>query len=316
MINFRKAILVFIFSFIALTNAYAEIIKEIIHPKSIENTLIIPFVVKFSPSLKNGDSFIVISDENKVAMKVSVKGGYEVSEFSSRFKGSSTGNNVVVFRDGKVIDTKFFKFSISGSMLNIDQGKKPSSYKVKATSANDIKVLFSTEKGSQYLRKLDFSTPEGNISVDATPYASDDLFIGIVGNFDAEKFDIKAYSSKEKYKGNGEIEETEMFLLKNGEDSSITEFNVPSDSNSKYFILDKGNVKDPNNNNISIIITKRVGLNGLTYSARAYNCKENTVRYLATGDSMEAMKKSKINEEMSPIVKESIAYYIGIEACR
>lgn len=86
---------------------------------------------------------------------------------------------------------------------------------------------------------------------------------------------------------------------------------VPSDAKAKYFVLDKGS-----NGAMRTIITKRVGPSGTSYSKRQYDCKAGTVKYLGTGDSLEAMSKSPPDPKMAPIVQGSIAHYVGMEACK
>jgi hypothetical protein len=88
---------------------------------------------------------------------------------------------------------------------------------------------------------------------------------------------------------------------------------VPSDS-AQYFVLDK-----IINGNERIIVTKRVGSSGTSYSKRLYNCDYQTVKYLGDGDSMAEMESSAAifaNQDMASIVENSIAYYVGIEACK
>lgn len=86
---------------------------------------------------------------------------------------------------------------------------------------------------------------------------------------------------------------------------------VPSDPNAQYFVLEKGG-----SGALRTIVTKRVGPSGTGYSKRLYNCTDNMVKYLGTGDSLTAMDASLDDPEMAPIVRGSIAYYIGIEACK
>jgi hypothetical protein len=86
---------------------------------------------------------------------------------------------------------------------------------------------------------------------------------------------------------------------------------VPSDSKAQYSVLEKDGVGDDRT-----IITKRTGSSGTSYSKRLYNCANSSVMYLGTGDSMAEMESSKPDPGMSPIVERSIAYYVGIEACR
>jgi hypothetical protein len=87
--------------------------------------------------------------------------------------------------------------------------------------------------------------------------------------------------------------------------------NVPSDSTARYFILEKGG-----KGALRTIVTKRVGSSGTSYSTRLYNCVDNTVKYLGTGDSLEAMRKSYPDPNMGSVIQGSIAYYVANEACR
>lgn len=86
---------------------------------------------------------------------------------------------------------------------------------------------------------------------------------------------------------------------------------IPSDSKAQYFVLEK------NGDGVErTIVTKRIGSSGTSYSRRLYNCANNTVKYLGTGDSLEEMSTSKPDPNMTPIIDGSIAYYVGIEACK
>ena len=86
---------------------------------------------------------------------------------------------------------------------------------------------------------------------------------------------------------------------------------VPSDSNAQFFVLEKAGSGAERT-----IVTKRVGPSGTSYSKRLYNCTDNTVKYLGTGDSLAEMAASKAATNMGPIVQDSIAYYVGVEACK
>jgi hypothetical protein len=93
--------------------------------------------------------------------------------------------------------------------------------------------------------------------------------------------------------------------------SAETPLTVPTDAKAKYSILEIGG-KFPNRT----IVTKRVGSSGTGYSKRLYNCSNNTVKYLGTGDTLADMAGSKPDVSMAPIVSMSIADYVGREACK
>lgn len=93
--------------------------------------------------------------------------------------------------------------------------------------------------------------------------------------------------------------------------SGEKKLNIPSDPKATFFIMEKGGKGVERT-----IVTKRVGPSGTTYSRRLYNCTNNTVKYLGSGDTMSAMNSSKADPSMAPIVQGAIAYYVGLEACR
>lgn len=86
---------------------------------------------------------------------------------------------------------------------------------------------------------------------------------------------------------------------------------VPSDAKASYLVLEKGG-----SGSQRTIVTKRTGSSGTSYSKRLYDCSNGTVKYLGSSDSLEGMKRSKPDPKMGPIVEGSIAYYVGLEACR
>jgi hypothetical protein len=86
---------------------------------------------------------------------------------------------------------------------------------------------------------------------------------------------------------------------------------VPSDSKAEFFVLHKGG-----GGTQRTILTKRVGPSGVSYSERLFNCANNTGKYLGTGNSLTEMAASKADPNMGSIVNGSIAYYIGLEACK
>ncbi|EIX9519321.1 hypothetical protein ACWA9T_001889 [Klebsiella pneumoniae] len=93
--------------------------------------------------------------------------------------------------------------------------------------------------------------------------------------------------------------------------ASATTISIPTDSKAKYTIIDKSL-----NGSMATITTMREGPSGTSYSQRLYDCTSWTVKYLGDGDTLEQMKASKPDEGMSPIVDNSIAYYIGQRACK
>jgi hypothetical protein len=90
-----------------------------------------------------------------------------------------------------------------------------------------------------------------------------------------------------------------------------TPLHIPTDANAKYTILEIGG-EWPDRT----IVTSRVGPSGSSFSKRLYNCSANTVKYLGTGDTLAEMASSKPDPNMAPIVPQSIADYVGRQACK
>ena len=86
---------------------------------------------------------------------------------------------------------------------------------------------------------------------------------------------------------------------------------VPSDPNAEFYVMDKTKTGGE-----SVITTKRVGSSGVGYSRRLYDCQNNTVKYLGSGDTLQAMEQSSPDPNMTPIVSGSIADYVGQVACK
>ncbi|PPT49564.1 hypothetical protein XarbCFBP8147_13025 [Xanthomonas arboricola] len=102
-----------------------------------------------------------------------------------------------------------------------------------------------------------------------------------------------------------------MFFASTTTHANERPLTVPTDAKATYAILQVGG-KFP----IRTIVTKRIGSSGTSYSKRIYNCSNNTVKYLGTGDTLSDMARSKPDPNMGPIVAQSIADYVGREACK
>jgi len=104
-----------------------------------------------------------------------------------------------------------------------------------------------------------------------------------------------------------EVQSSEAVASLSARESTFT---IATDPKGIYVVLEKGG-----EGNERTILTKREGPSGTTFSKRLYNCAENTVKYLGTGDTMEAMAASPADPTMAPITNSSIAYYLGQKAC-
>jgi hypothetical protein len=90
-----------------------------------------------------------------------------------------------------------------------------------------------------------------------------------------------------------------------------TMLNVPADPTAQHVLVKKGGTGAAR-----LIVTKRVGLEGISFAKRLYNCKENTVKFLGSAGSVEEIAGSKPDGKMETIAAGSIDFFIGAEACK
>ncbi len=192
-------------------------------------------------------------------------------------------------------------------LLWIEKGKSDVKMRLKDSSSAEFRDVFFNNNG------IPVACGEVNSKNSFGAYSGYQRFIyaGSVLTVLEEDVsdDIEAVWNKYCVKPNLELEKNLANTPNEGTPIVIT-----SDT-AKYFVLEK-NMKVNNNKNLRSIVTKRVGSSGVTYSKRLYDCKNNTVKYLGTGNSIEAMNKSKEDAKMSPILNGSIAYEIGLIICK
>lgn len=87
---------------------------------------------------------------------------------------------------------------------------------------------------------------------------------------------------------------------------------VPSDARASYWLMDTV-VKDGANR---IIVTRRSGSSGESWSRRVFNCSAYTVKYLGTGSTRAAMDSGKPDPNMANVLPGTIADDVGRVACQ
>lgn len=87
---------------------------------------------------------------------------------------------------------------------------------------------------------------------------------------------------------------------------------VPSDPAASFYMMDK--VVEQGGGRV--IITRRVGSSGESWSRRIYDCGEYTVKYLGTGATRAAMDAGKPDPNMTRVLPRTIADDVGRVACR
>ncbi len=87
---------------------------------------------------------------------------------------------------------------------------------------------------------------------------------------------------------------------------------VPSDPGAAFYLMDK--VTDQGASRI--IITRRIGSSGESWSRRIFNCTDYTVKYLGSGATRAAMDASRPDPNMTNVLPGTIADDVGRAACR
>ena len=88
--------------------------------------------------------------------------------------------------------------------------------------------------------------------------------------------------------------------------------NVPTDTKASYELVTKQQIKG----NL-LVITKRVGPSGTSFTAREINCQNSTFRYLSEGDSMAELKSNvRDTDRMAPLTRGSISTYVAFHTCK
>lgn len=87
---------------------------------------------------------------------------------------------------------------------------------------------------------------------------------------------------------------------------------VPSDPGAAFYLMDK--VTDQGASRI--IITRRIGSSGESWSRRIFNCTDYTVKYLGSGATRGAMDVGKPDPNMINVLPGTIADDVGRAACR
>ena len=89
---------------------------------------------------------------------------------------------------------------------------------------------------------------------------------------------------------------------------------VPSDPKAQYAMVvqDVGFGKEA-----LLVITRRVGPSGTTFSLREVNCYNSTFRYKGEGSTLEnVIANVNDKDKMAPLTSGSISYYVALAACK
>jgi len=109
---------------------------------------------------------------------------------------------------------------------------------------------------------------------------------------------------------NNSIANGSMTAIETIDKSSEYPLLIPSDPGARYYVIGKeGSIDMP------ILITKRIGSSGTSYSKRIFDCRNKTTKYLGDGDSIAEMNSSSPSPRMGDIFPQSIAWYQWNHVC-
>ncbi|MCS3471211.1 hypothetical protein M2401_004973 [Pseudomonas sp. JUb42] len=86
---------------------------------------------------------------------------------------------------------------------------------------------------------------------------------------------------------------------------------IPNDKLAQYVLIDTSGSAEER-----MIVVKRSSMSGIVYSRRVYNCKEDTVHFLGSGLTMEALNGDQINWREQPVESDTVASDIEKIACK
>jgi len=81
-----------------------------------------------------------------------------------------------------------------------------------------------------------------------------------------------------------------------------------------YYLISNQTIQGRN-----LVVSKRDGPSGTSFSAREIDCKNMTFRYVAEGETINAMKKNATTYQvgsMSSLVKGSASWFVAKAACK
>ena len=85
---------------------------------------------------------------------------------------------------------------------------------------------------------------------------------------------------------------------------------VPNDKLAKYFVIETGGSAKER-----LIVVKRSSMSGIVYSKRIYNCEEDTVHFMGSGLTIEALNGDQIDWRVQPVENDTVASDIERIAC-
>lgn len=192
-------LMLFIFLMTVKLTSHSESTQFIKHPDAVNRGIVTPIELFFSPPLVDGDNVMIYND-NKLIGKLSVSGSLRVSTFGLRYKAVSDQTQINLLRNNKELEGSNIRFSLQekATLIQHEQtnGQPICLTKVKPDSMFMIlcKSATSTE---DYIEKIDLVNNEGLLSIQITPYVSQNPFFMVKGNFNPNEMLVKPYNSIE-----------------------------------------------------------------------------------------------------------------------
>lgn len=177
--------------------AHAGSIDSVMVPGKVEKGWVVPFAVTFNPPLEKGDELYVLTDNDKQVMKVSLEGVIKINQIGGRFKAFSNEVIFSVKRDNKVIS------EIKKQMDVLELTKRVSENEITDGGSGcltkpvvqELKMICrSAMSKNDYIKEVKFSSSQGIVIIEPSPYASMNPYFSIAGDFDPTSIATEVYS--------------------------------------------------------------------------------------------------------------------------
>lgn len=177
--------------------AHAGSIDRVMVPGKVEKGWVVPFAVTFNPPLEKGDELYVLTDNNKQVMKVSLDGAIKIDEVGGRFKAFSNEVIVSIRRDKKIVSETKAQFDVLELTQSLSENEVTDGGSGCLTKpvGQELKMICkSAMSKNDYIKEVKFSSSQGIVIIEPSPYASMNPYFSIAGDFDPTSIATEVHS--------------------------------------------------------------------------------------------------------------------------
>lgn len=177
-------------------------------PSAVTDPQLVPFNIRLRRAMGAGGTLSVYVGRN-LAYGVSPGRGVEVDFVSGRLRLVEAGGRVTArYPDGSS-ESRAIHIDLPYAATIPEHGHAPLSTQSKMVSGT-FKVLFKHKMSQdQYINRIQIDTSTGPIEVEITPFAAEDPYLALRGNFDSAKVSRVAFATPDRLaEGPGQLQHT------------------------------------------------------------------------------------------------------------